>query len=112
MGVRSRDGVKVVKQKRCRKNQKTCQGTSPKVRIDRLKEKIEHLTFDKEMLQNNFNTQTEQLANVLAERDSARTQLKISEKTSANRLTLIQPEVPNFPRAVLKGSFDSYRANL
>ena len=108
----SSDGVKVVKPKRCRKNQTQCQGTSPKVRIDRLKAKIEDLNFRNEVLQTNYNKQTEVLVKVVQEREDARSLLKISEKTSLNRLVLIQSEIPNFPRAVLKGTFDSYRANL
>ena len=102
---------KVVKPKRSRKEKKQCQGTSPKVRLDRLKETIKDLTIDQEVLQLNYNKTTE-LKKVLAERDSARTQLKISEKTAENRLTLIQCEVPNFVRGVLKGNFDRYRANV
>ena len=82
------------------------------MRLDRLKVIIEDLDFRNEVLQTNYNTQTITLAKVVAERDNARSQLESSEKTSANRLTLIQREVPNFPRAVLKGTFDSYRANL
>jgi hypothetical protein len=108
----SSDGVKVVKPRRSRKEKKQCQGTSPKVRLDRLKQTIKDLTFHQEVLQLNYNNQTTELKKVLAERDSARTQLKISEKTSAQRLTLIQREVPNFVRGVLKGNFDCYRANL
>ena len=103
---------KVVKPKRNRKEKKQCQGTSPKVRLDRLKETIKDLTIDQEVLQLNYNNQTTELKKVLAERDSGRTQLKISEKTAENRLTLIQCEVPNFVRGVLKGNFDRYRANV
>ena len=80
--------------------------------MDRLKEKIEGLTYDKGLLQENYALATLQLARVLAERDIARTQLKISEETSANRLLLIHVEVPNFPRDFLKGTFDGYRASL
>ena len=108
----SSDGVKVVKPKRSRKEKKQCQGTSPKVRLDRLKQTIKDLTFHQEVLQLNYNNQTTELYKVLAERDSARTQLKISEKTAEHRLTLIQREVPNFVRGVLKGNFDRYKANL
>ena len=108
----SSNGETVVKQKRCRKGTKNCQGTSPKVRMERLNEKIEGLTYDKGLLQENYALATRQLARVLAERDSARTQLKISEKTSAHRLLLIQREVPDFARSVLKGTFDCYRASL
>ena len=64
------------------------------------------------MLQENYDLVTRQLAQEVSERDSARTQLKISEKTSAQRLLLIQREVPNFSRAVLNGTFDVYRASL
>ena len=106
------DGVEVVKPKRCRKNMKQCQGTSPKVRMDRLKAKIEDLKHSNKVLQTNYNKQTEVLVKVVQEREDARSLLKISEKTSLNRLVLIQSEIPNFPRAVLKGTFDSYRANL
>ena len=80
--------------------------------MDRLKEKIEGLTYDKGLLQENYALATLQLARVLAERDIARTQLKISEETSAHRLLLIQREVPNFARSLLKGTFDCYRASL
>jgi hypothetical protein len=73
---------------------------------------IKDLTFHQEVLQLNYNNQTTELKKVLAERDSARTQLKISEKTAEQRLTLIKREVPNFVRGVLKGNFDCYRANL
>ena len=108
----SSDGVKVVKPRRSRKEKKQCQGTSPKVRLDRLKQTIKDLTFHQEVLQLNYNNQTTELKKVLAERDSARTQLKISEKTAEQRLTLIKREVPNFVRGVLKGNFDRYKANL
>ena len=80
--------------------------------MDRLKDIIKDLTFDQEILHTDYNNQTAKLTKVLAERDSARTQLKISEKTAEHRLTLIQREVPNFVRGVLKGNFDCYRANL
>ena len=108
----SSNGENVVKPKRCRKGQKTCQGTSPRVRIERQNVKIEDLEVLNKMWKENYETSSRQLARVLAERDSARTQLQISEKTSAQRLRLIQREVPNFPRSVLKGTFDRYRANL
>jgi hypothetical protein len=58
----SSDGVEVVKPKRCRKNMKQCQGTSPKVRMDRLKAKIEDLNHRNEVLQMNYNKQTEMMA--------------------------------------------------
>ena len=74
--------------------------------------KIEDLKIYNSVLQENYDLATRQLARVLAERDSARTQLKISEKTSAQRLLLIQVEVPNFSRVVLNGTFDVYRASL
>jgi hypothetical protein len=106
------DGVEVVKPKRCRKNMKQCQGTSPKVRIDKLKAKIEDLNHRNKVLQVNYNKQTEMMAKEVAVRDTLINLLKVSETTSTNRLTLIQKEVPNFPRAVLGGKFDSYRANL
>ena len=108
----SSDGVEVVKPKRCRKNMKQSQGTSPKVRMDRLRAKIEELNHRNEVLQVNYNKQTEMMAKEVAVRDTLINLLKVSETTSTNRLTLIQKEVPNFPRAVLGGKFDSYRANL
>ena len=80
--------------------------------MERLNEKFEGLTYDKGLLQENYALATRQLARVFVERDSARTQLKISEKTSAHRLLLIQREVPEFARSVLKGTFDCYRASL
>ena len=108
----SSDGVKVVKRKRNRKEKKQCQGTSPKVRLDRLKQIIQDLKMDQQVLQLNYNTQTTELNKVLAERDDARTRLKISEKTAEQRLELIHREVPNFRRGFLNGNFDCYRANL
>ena len=106
------DGVEVVKPKRCRKNMKQCQGTSPKVRMDRLKAKIEDLKHSNKVLQMNYNKQTEEMAKEAGVRETLIKLLKVSETTSTNRLTLIQKEVPNFPRAVLRGTFDCYRANL
>ena len=91
---------------------KQCQGTSPKVRIDKLKAKVEDLNHRNEVLQMNYNKQTEMMAKEAAVRDTLVNLLKVSETTSTNRLNLIQKEVPNFPRAVLGGKFDSYRANL
>ena len=108
----SSNGEKVVKQKRCRQGQKKSQGISPKVRMERLKDQIEGLTIDNSVLQENYNLATRQLARVLAERDSARTQLKISENTSAQRLLLIKNEVPDFSRSFLKGRYDCYTASL
>ena len=106
------NGEEVVKQKRCRKGQKKSQGTSPKVRMERLNVKIEGLTIDNAVLQENYDLATRQLTRVLAERDSARTQLKISENTSAHRLLLIKNEVPDFSRSFLNGTFDCYTASL
>ena len=80
--------------------------------MERLNVEIEGLTIDNRVLRENYDLATQELALVLAERDNARTQLKISEKTSAQRLRLIQREVPNFSRAVLNGTFDVYRASL
>ena len=91
---------------------KQCQGTSPKVRMDRLRAKIEELNHRNEVLQVNYNKQTEMMAKDAAVRVTLVNLLKVSETTSTNRLNLIQKEVPNFPRAVLGGKFDSYRANL
>ena len=91
---------------------KQCQGTSPKVRMDRLRAKIEDLNHRNEVLQVNYNKQTEMMAKEVAVRDTLINLLKVSEKTSKNRLHLIQKEVPNFPRARSRGTFDSYRANL
>ena len=82
------------------------------MRLDRLNVKIEDLKVLNNMWKGNYETSARQLARVLAERDSARTQLQISEKTSAQRLLLIQREVPKFSRAVRTGTFDYYRANL
>ena len=106
------NGEKVVKQKRCRKGQKNSQGTSPKVREERLNEKIQDLKNRNMVLQENLNLSEKELALVRVERDSARTQLKISEKTSAQRFLLILHEVPNFARSLLGGYFDRYRASL
>ena len=93
------------------------QGTSPKVRIDRLKVTIEHLTFEKATLQEKYNDAdsarknlARELARVLEERDSARTELRQSEKTSAHRLLLIKNEVPDFASSLLSGTFDCYDA--
>ena len=108
----SSNGEKVVKQKRCRKAQTSAQGTSHKVRKERLNVKTEGLKIDNGVLQTNLDLAKQELALVLAERDSARTQLKISEKTSAQRLLLIQREVPTFTRSILNGTFDCYRASL
>ena len=108
----SSNGENVVKPKRCRKGQKTCQGTSPKVRIERQNVKIEDLKVLNKMWKENYETSSRQLARVLAERDSARTQLKISEKISAARLLLIKNEVPEFSRSFLKGRYDCYTASL
>ena len=108
----SSNGEKVVKQKRCRKGQKKSQGTSQTVRKERPLFKIEGLTSHLAVFQENYDLATRDLTRVLAERDTARTQLKISEKTSAQRLLLIQREVPNFSRYMLKGKFDSYKASL
>ena len=106
------DAVEVVKPKRCRKNMKQCQGTSPKVRMDRLKAKIEDLKHRNEVLQMNYNKQTEMMAKEVAVRDTLVDLLKVSDTTSTNRLNLIHKEVPYYPRAVLSGAFDRYRANL
>ena len=108
----SSDGVEVVKPKRCRKNMKQCQGTSPKVRIDKPKAKIEDLNHRNEVLQTNYNKQTEMMAKEVAVRDTLVDLLKVSDTTSKNRLRLIKLEIPNFPRALSRGTFDSYRANL
>ena len=80
--------------------------------MDRLREKIEALTYANGQMQEKHAAATSHLLEVLAERDSARTQLKISEKTSAQRLLLIQREVPNYARSFLNGTFDWYRASL
>ena len=108
----SSNGEKVVKQKRCRKGQKKSQGASQTVRKERLLFKIEGLTSHLAVLQENYDLATRQLARVFAERDSARTQLKISENTSAHRLLLIKNEVPNCSRSFLNGTFDCYTASL
>ena len=108
----SSNGEKVVQPKCCRKGQTNCQGTSPKVRMERLNVKIDGLTIDNAVLQENYDRATRQLTRVLAERDSARTQLKISENTSAHRLLLIKNEVPDFSRSFLKGRYDCYTASL
>lgn len=115
----SSNGEDGVNRKRDRTGEPKSQGTSPKVRMERLKDKIEGLTIDKAVLQENYNladcarTQlARELARVLAERDSARTQLRQSEKTSADRLRLIQNEVPDFARSLLTGTFDCYDAGL
>ena len=91
---------------------KQSQGTSPKVRMDRLKAKIEDLKHSNKVLQMNYNTQTEEMAKEAGVRETLITLLKTSEKTSTNRLNLIQKEVPFYPRALKSGAFDRYRANL
>ena len=108
----SSDGVEVVKPKRCRKNMKQCQGASPKVRMDRLKAKIEDLKHSNKVLQMNYNKQTEEMAKEAGVRETLINLLKVSETTSKNRLNLIHKEVPHYSRAVLSGAFDRYRANL
>ena len=106
------DGVNAVKPKRCRQGMKQCQGTPPKVRMDRLKVKLEDLTHHTEVLQKNYNMQTEEMAKEAAIRASLVTLLKTSETTSQNRLNVIKKEVPNYSRALLSGALDRYKANL
>ena len=81
----SSDGVEHVKPKRCRVGVKQCQGTSPKVRMDRLKVKNEDLKHSNEVLQTNYNKQTEMMAKEVAVRDTLINLLKVSETTSTNR---------------------------
>ena len=108
----SSNGENVVKPKPSRAGQKSAQGTSPKVREDRLKKKIEDLTVLNKCLGDTMQNTTCELAVMTAERDSARTQLKISQQISEARLLMIKNEVPDFSRHFLKGSFDRYRASL
>ena len=82
------------------------------VRMVRMNVELEDAKFYNSVLQENYDLETQQLVGLVSERDSARTQLKISEKTSAQRLLLIQREVPNFSRDVRKETFDHYRASL
>ena len=108
----SSSSEKVVKRKQDRRGKQNASGASSVVRIERLNEKIEDLKNRNMVLQVNCNLSEKELALVRVERDSARTQLKISEKTSAQRLLLIQHEVPNFAHYLLGGIFDRYRASL
>ena len=98
----------VVKPKRCRKGKKNAQGTSCKVRIDRVKVKLEDEKVLKNMWQTNYETLALELKRVFAERDTARAQLKLTEKTSAARLALIKTEVPDFADSFFKGRYDCY----
>ena len=98
----------VVKPKRCRKGKTNAQGTSPKVRINRLKVKLEDEKVLKNMWQTNYGTLALELKRVFAERDTARAQLKLTEKTSAARLALIKTEVPDFADSFFKGRYDCY----
>ena len=91
---------------------KQCQGTPPKVRMDRVKVKLEDVTDHTKVLQDNYNLQTEELAKEVALRQSLVTLLKTSETTSQNRLNVIKKEVPNYSRALLSGALDPYKANL
>ena len=106
------NGDKVVKPKLCRKGQTNFSGTSHAVRMEGMKVKPEDAKSYNSVMQEKYDLATQQLRGLVSEGDSARTQLKISEKTSAERLLLIQREVPNLSRAVLKGTFDHYRASL
>ena len=108
----SSNGENVVKPKRCRAGRPSASGTSQKVRQDRLKKKIEDLTVLNTCLGDTMQNTTCELAVMTAERDSARTQLKISQQISEARLLMIKNEVPDFTRHFLKGSFDRYRASL
>ena len=110
----SSNGENVVKPKRvrCRAGRPSASGTSQKVRQDRLKKKIEDLTVLNTCLGDTMQNTTCELAVMTAERDSARTQLQISEKTSAQRLLLIRNELPDFSRSFLKGVYDRYTASL
>ena len=74
---------KVVKPKRFRKGQTNCQGTSPKVRTERLKVQLEDAKSYNNVLQENYDLAAQQLVRFVYERDSARTQLKIFETTPA-----------------------------
>ena len=91
---------------------KQCQGTPPKVRMDRLKVQIEDVTHHAKVLQENYNLQTEELAKEVALRHSLVTLLKASETTSQNRLNVIKEVVPNYSRCLLSGALDRYKANL
>ena len=108
----SSNGERVVKPKRCRAGRPSASGTSQKVRQDRLKKKIEDLTVLNTCLGDTMQNTTCELAVMTAERDSARTQLQISEKTSAQRLLLIRNELPDVSRSFLKGVYDRYTASL
>ena len=91
---------------------KQCQGTSPKVRMDRLKAKIEDLKHSNKVLQMNYSKQTEEMAKETGVRETLITLLKTSETTSQKRLNVIKKEVPNYSRALLSGALDRYKANL
>ena len=82
------------------------------MRKQRLLTEIEELTKDNAVLQAKYELAVRQGAVVLAERDTARYELKVSENTSAHRLLLIKNEVPHFSKKILQGAFDCYSATL
>ena len=104
----SDDGINVVKPKRCRAGQGNAQGTTHVVRKQRMQTKIDGLTKDIAVLQAEYDVAVRQGAVVLAERDSARYELKAAENTSAHRLLLIENEVPDFVGKMNDGAFDCY----
>ena len=111
------DGIVPVVPKRCRAGRssragkKNAQGTSPKVRIDRLKQKVDLLYNDIAVLQARLDDTVRHGGVVLAERDSARAELKAVEIVSRRRLLIIQNEVPDFARKVDDGTFECYAAD-
>ena len=105
------DGINVVKPKRSRAGKKNAQGTSPKVRMERLHTQIRQLTNDIAVLQAKYDVAVRQGAVVLAERDSARYELKAAENVSRRRLLLIENEVPDFSRKMDDGTFECYAAD-
>jgi len=104
----SSNGEGVVKPKLCRTGQTKTQGASPKVRVDKVKTELRDEKVLKNMWQTNYETLALELKRVFAERDAARAQLKLTEKTSAARLVVIKNEVPNFAASCFKGRFDCY----
>ena len=112
MDLPSDDGINVVKPKRSRAGKKNAQGTAPKVRKQRADTKIDGLTKDIAVLQAKYDVAVRQGAVVLAERDSARYELKAAENVSRRRLLLIENEVPDFARKIDDGTFECYAADL
>ena len=112
MNHSSDDGINVVKPKRSRAGKKNAQGTSPKVRMERLRTQIRQLTNDIAVLQAKYDVAVRQGAVVLAERDSARDELKAAENASSRRLLPIENEVPDFARVIDDGTVGCYAADF